>query len=226
MLTKFRRLLVTLAAIALPSFFTSASSASVFSSISYAHGAGVQNGNDGLGAGGVGGTTLPVSKTVSASNGPTIQATYTFSDSGNFASLEISTIESLNGPNQSTGEATGEYDKFSFAQPVYYHFVFMDTVSAGSSYNAAVLQQDLNGVFNLGQIQNSSYESDGTLVAGLSYVLSEEFDLGNSPTGHPNAGSATSDFLLTFTAVPEPSLLGGLCALAAAATFRRRARLV
>ena len=51
MLTKFRRLLVTLAAIALPSFFTSASSASVFSSISYAHGAGVQNGKDGLGAG-------------------------------------------------------------------------------------------------------------------------------------------------------------------------------
>ena len=81
----------------------------------------------------------------------------------------------------------------------------MDTVSAGSSYNAAVLTQGLNGVFNLGQIQNSSYESDGTLVAGLSYVLSEEFDLGNSPTGHPNAGSATSDFLLTFTAVPEPS---------------------
>ena len=224
MLSKSRRLLVTMVATALPTYFTCVSWGSMFSSISYNNSIGVQNGPNTLGGGGVVGTTLPVSKTFSVSNGPSAQATYTFSDNGNVASLEISTTESLNGPSQGADEGD-DRDKFSFSQPVFYHFAFQDTVSAGSSsYNADVLQQGLTGVVNLGQIENSSYESDGSLMAGSVYTLSEEFTLGNFSAGQPNVASATSDFLLTFTPVPEPSSLGVLAVVATSIATRRRMR--
>ena len=207
MLHKFRRLLITLAAITPLTFFSRSSSANIFSTISYGHGIGVQNGAATLGGGGISGTTLPVSKTVSVNNGPSIQATYTFSDSGNFASLEIRTAESLNGPMQSTDEGA-DLDKFSFSQAVSYHFVFQDTVSAGliASDDIDCTNGTLNNVFLVPQVENSSYESDGVLAAGNVYGFSESFDLSNFVAGQPAVASGTSDLLFTFTAVSRAVL--------------------
>ena len=184
------------------------SSAAIFSSINFDNGIGVQGAN-GNQTDGVTSSTLPVSKTISVNVGPTAKATYTFIDSGNFASLEIKTSESLAGAGQFAFEES-DGDTFAFAQPVSYHFLFQDTVTAGfMSENGTSLYSffDRGSAFGSSQIQNSSYEHDGILIPGNTYYLDEYFELNNQVMNGPTTASGTSYFLLTFTAIPEPSSL-------------------
>ena len=215
--------LARLMAVALPMCAVGrAASASIFSSISYYQYVDVNNGPT-PSARYLIGTTLPVLQTLGVNIGPSAQATYNFSDSGDSATLEISTVESLDGPSQNAGEFGDSANTyFTLAQPVFYHFVFQDTVSPSADGGGS---GGVAGLFGGGpDFANSSYESDGILQAGVAYVMLEGFELNNNAAGKPSVANGTSDLLFTFTAIPEPSSLCLIAAIGAGLLSRRRTR--
>jgi PEP-CTERM motif len=207
-------------------------------------------------AGGVGtvnnqtlvGTTLPVSTTVTSSSaGASESATYSFTDNGSTATLQINTTMSIPAEAGIFGFFAGEDTidgplndvQLTFSQPVNYSFSMSDSsVGPFASLSAsAQLGNSLNpneGFNGQGPPDGNDLEGSnlsitviphsGTLSGNGTYSLYEATELSNNYNLNDlgQAATGTGTFDITFTQIPEPASLSLLAAGGVGLLARRR----
>ena len=175
---------------------------------------------------GVVGMTLPLVSTVNAvTSGCSASGTFNFNDNGNIAVFAINVLGAVNGVDTFAGAGTNE---FAILLPQ------TSTYTLSLSYSSTSGMTDTEGLglgtenapsMNIFQaidpVSGSSYS--GTLAKGQEYFFSEGWKIFN--TASPS-GNGSASFLLTVSAVPEPSSLCLSAVLGTAVLARRPAGFV
>ena len=167
-------------------------------------------------------TTVPFQTSVSANNlyGASVAASYSITDNGSVAAINITWSGSITAYYNSAGEGSvGSSDTtFSLLQPAMYTATVATTGSAPCTF---IVDDNSHQTIGLTTYDTATQTTSGIAPLGsISFFDSVGLPY-NNPTEFPMNESGTYSLSLVFTAIPEPSSAALALLPAAALLFRR-----